>query len=150
VGHFPWLAISLAATFSFYSLVRRWVRAAPLSALTSEAAVLFLIVVFYLLTSPRDPEFFRAWQTHSWLLVLSGVITALPLLWFSYAIRGLTLTSLGMINYISPTGKFIVAVMLLGEIVTVTEVWGFGFIWFGIAVYLAYTFKRSRAQPQPE
>jgi chloramphenicol-sensitive protein RarD len=101
-------------------------------------------------TSVEDPEFAEAWRNHSWLLVLSGVITAVPLLWFAHAVRGLTLTSLGMINYISPTGKFFIAILALGEIVTVTELWSFGLIWCGIAVYLAFTFRRSRAPLQPE
>jgi chloramphenicol-sensitive protein RarD len=150
VGHFPILALALAGTFSFYSLIRRWVRVSPFSALTTEAAVLFAFACFYLLTSPNDPDFAEAWRNHHWLLVLSGAITALPLLWFAYAVRGLTLTSLGMINYISPTGKFLVAVLVLGEIVSTPDLWSFGVIWGGIAVYLAFTYRRSRLPLQPE
>jgi EamA domain-containing membrane protein RarD len=55
-----------------------------------------------------------------------------------------------MINYISPTGKFLIAILALGEIVTVTELWSFGLIWFGIGVYLAFTYRRSLAPLQPE
>jgi chloramphenicol-sensitive protein RarD len=150
IGHIPILALALAATFSFYGLIRKVVKAPPLSALTTEAAVLFALACFYLLTTPNDPMLAEAWQNHSWKLVLSGVITALPLLFFAHAVRGLSLTSLGMINYISPTGKFIIAIAFLGEIVTRVDLWAFGLIWTGIVVYLAFTYRRSLIPLQPE
>ena len=81
---------------------------------------------------------------------MGGTLTALPLLWFAHAVRGLTMTSLGMINYISPTGKFLIALAVFGEIVTTTELWAFGILWTGILVYLAFTYHRSRMPLQPE
>ena len=150
IGHVPFLAMGLAVTFSGYSLVRKVVRAPPMSALTTEALVLFILAGFYLLTSPPDPQVSEAWALHSWKLVLGGTLTALPLLWFAHAVRGLTMTSLGMINYISPTGKFLIALAVFGEIVTTTELWAFGILWTGILVYLAFTYHRSRMPLQPE
>lgn len=150
IGRVPLLALALALTFSFYGLVRKMVKAPPLSALTTEAALLFVLACFYLLTSGSDPELAEAWRNHSWQLVLSGAVTSLPLLWFAFAVRGLSLTSLGMLNYISPTGKFIIAVALFGELVTSSELWAFGLIWGGIAIYLAFTYRRARVPLQPE
>jgi chloramphenicol-sensitive protein RarD len=150
VGHVPILAIGLAVTFSGYSLVRKLVKAPPLAALTTESLVLFFIAVFYLLTSTNDPEMSAAWQKHSGLLVLGGTLTALPLLWFAHAVRGLSLTTLGMLNYISPTGKFIIAVALFGELVSRNELWSFAVLWLGILIYIFFTFKRGRIPLQPE
>lgn len=150
IGHVPLLAIGLAVTFSGYSLVRKVVKAPPLSALTTEAAVLFVLACFYLITSGEDPALAQAWQLHSWKLVLGGMFTALPLLWFAHAVRGLTLTSLGMINYISPTGKFVIAVFVFGELVTNQDFWAFSILWMGIVFYLASTYRRSRLPLQPE
>jgi chloramphenicol-sensitive protein RarD len=82
--------------------------------------------------------------------VLGGGLTALPLLWFAYGVRGLTLTSLGMINYISPTGKFLIAILAFGEVVTDQQIWAFCVLWLGIIVYLASTFRRSVIPLQPE
>jgi len=150
IGHMPGLAVGLAVTFSGYSVVRKLVKAPPLSALTTEATVLFALACFYLLTSEKDPALAEAWQEHSWLLVIGGGLTALPLLWFAHAVRGLTLTSLGMINYISPTGKFLIAILMFNEVVTDQELWSFAILWSGIIVYLASTFRRSRIPLQPE
>jgi chloramphenicol-sensitive protein RarD len=150
VGHVPILAMGLAVTFSGYSLVRKVVKASPLAALTTESLVLFLLAVFYLLTTANDPEMSLAWQKHSVLLVLGGTMTALPLLWFAHAVRGLSLTSLGMLNYISPTGKFIIAVVMFGEVVSTKELWSFVVLWLGILIYLFFTFQRGRIPLQPE
>jgi chloramphenicol-sensitive protein RarD len=150
VGHVPVLAVGLAVTFSGYSLVRKIVKAPPLAALTTESLVLFLLAVFYLLTTASDPEMSLAWQKHSGLLVLGGTMTALPLLWFAHAVRGLSLTSLGMLNYISPTGKFVIAVALFDEVVSVSELWSFVVLWLGILIYLFFTFQRGRIPLQPE
>jgi chloramphenicol-sensitive protein RarD len=150
VGHVPILAMGLAVTFSGYSLVRKVVKAPPLAALTTESLVLFLLAVFYLLTTANDPEMSLAWQKHSVLLVLGGTMTALPLLWFAHAVRGLSLTSLGMLNYISPTGKFIIAVAMFGEVVSTSELWSFVVLWLGILIYLFFTFQRGRIPLQPE
>jgi len=150
VGKVPALAIGLAVTFSGYSLVRKIVKAAPLVALTTEASLLFAFACFYLVTTAPDPAFVEAWNKQSWLLLLGGGLTALPLLWFAHGVRGLTLTSLGMINYISPTGKFIIAVFIFHEIVTDQQFWAFVVLWVGILIYLANTFRRSRIPLQPE
>ena len=149
-GHVPILAIGLAVTFSGYSLVRKVVKAPPMSALTTEAMFLFGAAVIYLLTSPSDSALSAAWQRHGWLLVVGGGLTALPLLWFAHGVRGLTLTSLGMINYISPTGKFIIAVLVFKEIVTDQQIWAFVVLWLGIILYLVNTYRRSRLPLQPE
>ena len=150
VGQVPMLALGLAATFSGYSLVRKLVKAPPMSALTTEACFLFVVSVFFLVTNQPDPSIGEAWTKHGVLLVLGGAFTALPLLWFAYGVRGLTLTSLGMINYISPTGKFLIAVFIFQEVVTDQQIWAFCVLWLGIVVYLASTFKRNVIPLQPE
>jgi chloramphenicol-sensitive protein RarD len=150
VSRVPMLAIGLAVTFSGYSLVRKLVKAPPMGALTTEACFLFVVSVFFLATNGPDPSLGEAWTKHGTLLVLGGGLTALPLLWFAYGVRGLTLTSLGMINYISPTGKFLIAILAFGEVVTDQQIWAFCVLWSGIIVYLASTFRRSVSPLQPE
>lgn len=150
VGKVPTLAIGLALTFSGYSLVRKLVNAPPLGALTTEACFLFLMGVFFVLTNHPDPRFAEAWSNHGILLSIGGGLTALPLLWFAYGVRGLTLTSLGMINYISPTGKFLIAIFLFQEVVTDHQIWAFSLLWIGIIVYLASTYRRTVIPLQPE
>jgi EamA domain-containing membrane protein RarD len=55
-----------------------------------------------------------------------------------------------MINYISPTGKFLIAILAFGEVVTDQQIWAFCVLWSGIIVYLASTFRRSVIPLQPE
>ena len=149
-GQVPMLALGLAVTFSGYSLVKKMIKAPPMSALTAEAGVLFILACFYLATTPEDTAFMATWERYHWLLILGGTLTALPLLWFAHAMRGLTLTSLSMLNYISPTGKFLIAVFIFGEVVTIQDFWAFGLVWVGVVVYLAYTYKHSKMPLQPE
>lgn len=150
VGELPVLAIGLAVTFSGYSVVRKMVKAPPFQALMTEAFFLFVVSLFYAATNRPDPTMSEAWVAHGWLLVLGGGLTALPLLWFAYGVRGLTLTTLGMINYISPTGKFLIAVLVFNELVTDQQIWSFAILWFGIIIYLASTYRRSLIPLQPE
>lgn len=149
-GHVPMLAVGLAITFSGYSLVKKMIKAPPMSALTAEAGVLFILACFYLATTPEDSAFMATWERYHWLLILGGTLTALPLLWFAHAMRGLTLTSLSMLNYISPTGKFLLAIFVFGEVVTSQDIWAFGLVWIGVLVYLGYTYKQSKMPLQPE
>jgi chloramphenicol-sensitive protein RarD len=108
------------------------------------------VAVVYLLISGEHSDFAEAWQKQSSFLILSGTVTALPLLWFAVAVRGLSLTTLGMLNYISPTGKFIIATLVFGELVTAYEIWSFGVLWSGILIYLFFTLRRSSMLLQPE
>ena len=149
-GQVPMLAVGLALSFSGYSVIRKMVKAPPMSALTTEAGVLFVLACFYLATNTQDSSFMDTWRQYNWMLVLGGTLTALPLLWFAQAMRGLTLTSLSMLNYISPLSKFLIAVFVFSEIVTAQDLWAFGVIWTGVVIYLAFTYKHSRMPLQPE
>lgn len=150
VGRIPVMAIGLALTFSFYSLIRKVVQVHPVSALTTETFVLFVLAAFYAATGPENLVFGQGWDDHRTLLILGGTLTALPLLWFAVGVRGLTMTTMGMLNYISPTGKFIIAVFLFGEVVTNADLWAFCLIWSGIIWYLASTYRRQKSLPVPE
>lgn len=150
IGRLPVMAIGLALTFSLYSVVRKVVKVPPFTALVTEMFVLCLFAAFFAATNPVEFTFGEAWQRQSWLLMAGGALTALPLLWFAVAVRGISMTSMGMLNYISPTGKFLIATLLFHEVVTPVDFWAFGAIWTGIVLYLAFTYRRQRSPLQPE
>ncbi len=140
----PTMAIGLALTFSAYSLIRKVVSVAPMTALTTETFILFLLAIAYLIFARQDPDFLMAWDNHAWLLALAGTMTAIPLLWFAVAVRGLTMTTMGMLNYISPTGKFLIAILLFGEPISAVDFLFFMLIWVGVGIYLHATYRLSK------
>jgi chloramphenicol-sensitive protein RarD len=78
------------------------------------------------------------------LLVLTGVITAVPLLLFAMGARRVTLTTLGILQYLAPTLQFLIGVFLYNEPFSSTQLVGFGLIWLALAVYTADGIAMSR------
>ena len=77
------------------------------------------------------------------------MITALPLLWFNAAARRLRLATLGFLQYLAPTGHFLLAVALYGEPFTRVHLVAFGCIWTALAIYSVDTMRAGRYQPAP-
>lgn len=130
---FPWIALSLAASFGFYGLVRKKVDIDTLHGLLVETMFLLpAALVFLAFPAPRglDPGTLG-------LLSLSGIITAVPLLLFGVALRRLRLSTLGFLQYTGPTLQFLVAVVLFQETLGAAKLVSFGLCWLAIAVYVA-------------
>ncbi|MCX6119946.1 MAG: EamA family transporter RarD [Proteobacteria bacterium] len=141
VGEIPLMAIGLALTFSFYSLIRKAFALPAMTALLTEFLILFLLAMVWILISGSDGQsvILSEWTRFKFLFVLSGAMTALPLLWFAFATQKLSMTTMGMLNYISPTGKFLLAVLVFGESVLPMDLLFFAMIWTGIGIYLYQT-----------
>src|SRR6185369_6886500 len=110
-ANFPWIALSLAASFGFYGLVRKKVDADSLHGLLVETLILLpaaLVVLAF-------PVAHRMSSGTLGLLSLSGIITAVPLLFFGAALRRLKLSTLGFLQYVGPTLQFMVAVGIFRE-----------------------------------
>jgi chloramphenicol-sensitive protein RarD len=130
---FPWIAVSAAATFGFYGLVRKKVDINPLHGLLVETAILFPVAVAMLATVPA-----RAVPSASLgLLSMLGVLTAIPLLMFGAALRRLQLSTIGFLQYIGPTGQLLVAILVFHEPLNRAQLTSFALCWLGIAVYTA-------------
>jgi chloramphenicol-sensitive protein RarD len=83
------------------------------------------------------------------LLISTGVITGLPLVWFGHAARYLRLTTVGFLQYLAPSGTFFLGVFLYNEPFTRAHVVTFGLIWIALAIYSAEMVRAWRAQ-RPE
>jgi chloramphenicol-sensitive protein RarD len=133
-GHgLPWIAVSLAASFGFYGLVRKKVDVNSLHGLTIETAILLpvmLVAAPLLHSGEMSPG---TWG----LLSLAGVFTAVPLLLFGAAVRHLQLSTLGFLQYIGPTLQFLVALYVLKEPLDRAKLASFALCWLAIAVYVA-------------
>jgi chloramphenicol-sensitive protein RarD len=137
LGAFPWIAFVLAGTFGFYGLLRKTAALGALEGLSVEMAFLFLpalACLVYLATS-GGASFGRAGVGASLLLVGTGAITAFPLLMFASAARQVTLATVGILQYIAPTGQFLLGVLVYGEPFSSARLVGFAVIWLGLAIY---------------
>ena len=138
---FPWIALTLAASFGLYGLVRKKVDINSLHALLVETAVLLPVAAVALFVMPPS-EFSRG----TWgLLSVLGVLTATPLLFFGAALRRLKLSTVGFLQYIGPTLQFAIAVLLFNEALDTGKLGSFVLCWVGIAIYVADSIWGHRA-----
>jgi chloramphenicol-sensitive protein RarD len=145
-GHFPWIALSIALSFAFYGLIRKTAPADALLGLTLESFILLapaIAFATYLLANGELHLGPGDWRTNG-LLLASGVITAVPLLCFGVAAQHLRLSTLGFLQYLAPTGQFLLAVIVLGEEMTRERWISFGCIWTALAVYSFDTWRGLR------
>jgi chloramphenicol-sensitive protein RarD len=138
-GAFPWIALTLALTFGFYALLRKVAPLEALEGLALEMAILFLPALAYLagLEWMGGASFGHPPAGTSALLALAGVVTAAPLLLFAYGARRVTLTTLGVLQYIAPTLQFLLGVLVYREVFSATRLAGFGVIWLALVLYSA-------------
>jgi chloramphenicol-sensitive protein RarD len=129
----PWIAVSLACTFGFYGLVRKTVNINSLHGLLLETTLLLPMALPLLAFVPA-----RAIPAPTLgILSLSGIITAVPMLMFGAALRRLKLSTIGFLQYISPTLNFLVATLVYHEPLDRVKLASFALCWLGIAVYTA-------------
>jgi len=115
--------------------------------LTVETAFLFPLCLAYLAwaTGQGEVAFLAGPQARDLLLLSAGPITAIPLLLFAGAARRLPLTSLGFLQYISPTIQFLLATLVYREAFGLFRALAFGLIWAGLVLFAAHTVRVARA-----
>lgn len=137
LGSLPWIALALAFSFGLYGLLKKITPLGALHGLTMETGILCIPALIYLLyaESQADSAFGQLGLTTSVLLAFSGIVTALPLLFFSRAARSIPLSLLGILQYIAPTVQFLLGVFLYQEPFTLTRLVGFVIIWLSLAIF---------------
>lgn len=134
-GVFPYISLILAVSFATYGVIRKQAVVGAIPGLVIETAVLFVPAAAFLLwLSMQGTLSFGTSSGITGLLLLAGPVTVLPLWAFAIAARKLKLSTLGMLQYIGPTGQFICA-LYYGEAFTTAHAWCFGLIWIGIIIY---------------
>jgi len=140
------VALSLAFTFAFYGFVRKKAPVGAVPGLTIETLLLVLpavIIVWLGAVSPAGSALLMGGQETP-LLVASGVATAIPLLLFAVAARSMPLSTLGFVQFLSPTLSFILGLTVFGESLDATRLACFALIWSAIALYSWDMLKRAR------
>ncbi len=144
-GAVPWVALSLATTFAFYGLLRKIARVDSLVGLTLETCLLTPLMLGYLVVlTARGRSASGTTTSTTVLLLLAGAVTAIPLLWFASAARRLRLATLGQLQYIAPTGQFLLAVTVFGESFTRAHAVSFACIGTGLAIYAVDSLRAAR------
>ncbi len=146
MGYMPWVSLILAISFGLYGLVRKQVKVDALTGLTIETFVLipFALGYWYWLDFQGSSLMFHGSTKLTLLLMVSGIVTAMPLLFFASAAKKLSLTVLGFLMYINPSMQFITAVFVLGEPLNSDLLVSFYFIWIALFIFSAGSLKQSR------
>ena len=131
LGHIPWLALGVALSFGFYGYVRKLTPVDSLDGLTVETVLLLPVTLIFVVMWALDGTgaFPSPALGRDALLVFTGPLTALPLVMFAAGARRVRMTTLGFLQYISPSITLIVATAMLGEPFTRTNAIAFGCIW---------------------
>ena len=146
-GRFPWLAVTLCVSFGLYGLLRKKSGVRPIPGLFLETTLLAPIAAGYLIYLQRAGT--GALVSASWtsilLLITTGIVTGVPLVWFGHAARHLQLTTVGFLQYLAPSCSFFLGVFLYHEPFTRAHLITFTFIWVALVIFTAEAIWRWRA-----
>jgi len=146
-GYFPWLAISLTISFGCYGLVRKQIAVESMTGLTVETLLMLPpSLAFLVLLWATDANHMGGDWGLSALIAFSGVVTVVPLLAFTLSIRRLPLLAISFIQFLSPTIQMLIAVNLLGEVLTPERIAGFVCVWAAVVIFIADAVWQTRAQ----
>ncbi len=147
MGIVPWIALTLAFSFGFYGLLRKWAAIAPMVGLTVETLLITPVAVvaigYWAVTGTTH------WGQNGWLtaeLIGCGVVTSMPLLWFNTAAKRLRLSTIGFFQYLSPSLQLLLGVFLYHEPFTPDHIVTFGLVWSAIALYSSSSLLMHRAK----
>ncbi|MGI5485313.1 EamA family transporter RarD [Microtetraspora malaysiensis] len=146
-GRLPWIALVLAASFGTYGLVKKAAQVDAAESLTIETLVLLLPALGYLvfLQTSGSGTFVDHGAAHIALLVGAGLITAIPLLFFSAAAIRVPLTVIGLLQYIAPVLQFMCGVLIAHETMPGSRWVGFAIVWLALCVFTWDGLRTARA-----
>ena len=153
-GRVPWIALTIASSWTFYGYLKKQVQLPPLESMTGEVIVAFIPALIYIaMCWNYTNSVSNTASSTQWLLIaLTGFITTVPLLLFAAASQRIPLTLIGPMQYINPTINFLLGWLLYDEEITTTKVAGFALIWICLAIVLLDLFiwqrRAVRSQPQ--
>jgi chloramphenicol-sensitive protein RarD len=152
-GRPPWIALGLAFSFATYGLLKKRVggQVGAVQSLSFETAVLFLPALAYLvmLEVRGDGQLGHSGAGHGLLLASAGVVTAVPLLFFAGAARRVPLTTMGLLQYLTPVIQLAIGVLVYDEPMPASRLAGFALVWAALLILSADALRhrhRTRAK----
>ncbi len=147
-GGLPLAALGMASTFCVYGILKKQIAVDATTGLFFECAVLAGPALVYGLVLQSGGHGHMTQPLAGFLLALAGPATVAPLITFAWAARRMSLSSLGFIQFISPTTQFVIGVAF-GEPLSPLSLLAFAFIWSGVAVYAVTAWRKTRAVNHP-
>ena len=137
LGSLPWISIMLAFTFGLYSLCKKKIVLSPKASLLIETAIVSPLALVYMgYLSSNNSITFHTFGTDTLIyLLLSGVITAVPLMLFAKGATAIPLYILGILQYLPPTMQFFIGIFVYGEELSIQKLISFSIIWVAVAVF---------------
>jgi chloramphenicol-sensitive protein RarD len=145
-GRPPWIALVLAFSFGTYGLLKKQAGVDAVESLSVETGVLLLpaLAYLFLLGANGTGTFTTEGALHVVLLVLCGIVTAIPLLCFGAAAIRVPLTTIGLLQYLAPIMQFLLGVLYFRESMPASRVAGFGLVWIALVMLTADGVRHHR------
>ncbi|WP_414733818.1 EamA family transporter RarD [Acetobacterium carbinolicum] len=153
IGKFPVVAIVLALTFALYGVFKKKLNASPIVSLILETAVVapFAFVAMIYIESQGQGVIALGSPVVTALAVLAGVVTAIPLLLYAKGVQDISFSLLGFFQYITPSIMLFLGVFLYGEVFTMVDLIGFGFIWVALIIFtISKIYNGSKEIVEPD
>ena len=145
-GAIPWIALTLGFSFGIYGLLKKYANMSSIQSLGIETAVLFpfSIIILVLSITSGNESFAVDGLGITALLIMLGPITAIPLLAFGGAATRIPLSTLGLLQYITPIGQFLLGILVFGEVMTESRWIGFILVWIALVVFSVDMYRHTR------
>ena len=152
-GRPPWIALALACSFGTYGFLKKGVRASPPEGLLIEGAVTSVpaLIILAALALAGQATFVghAAGAGHILLLIAAGPVTAVPLLFFAGAATRLPLSTMGLLQYVTPVMQFAIGVLILRESTSFALLCGFSLVWIALAILGFDGVRHRQRTPAP-
>lgn len=145
-GTVPWVAIALTVSWGFYAFFRKTLPIGPTQGFLLEVLLLSPVALAYILYLgfSGQAHFMAGMPTDTWLLAASGLVTAIPLIFYGNGAKLLKLSTIGIMQYIAPSMIFIIAIFIFREPFDMVRLIAFIMIWSALAIYTVPSLIRSR------
>ena len=147
-GHPPWIAFLLAFSFGTYGLAKKKADVGAVESLTFETVVLFPVAIAWLLFLGATGRggFTAHGPGHALLLVTTGLVTAIPLICFGAAATRVSMTTIGLLQYLAPTLQFVLGLAVFHETMTPVKWVGFALVWAALVIVTVETLHHHRSR----
>lgn len=147
-GRLPWISLTLSVSWGFYALLRKTLPVGPNQGFFLEVAILSVFALPYVLwlETSGAGHFTHASMSDTWLLAAAGLFTATPLMIYANAAKLLRLSTIGIMQYMTPTIIFIIAVFIFDEPMNPVKLFAFVLIWAALALYSASMLRSYRSR----
>ena len=147
-GRPPWVALILAFSFGSYGLAKKKANTGAVESLTLETVVVTPVALGYIiwLMATGGSHFAHEGVGHSMLIVSTGIVTAIPLICFGAAATRVSMTTLGLLQYITPLIQFAIGVFFFHEPMPLMRLVGFGLVWVALVIFTVESLNHRRVQ----